>query len=111
MININDAEVKLFNEIDSTNSAALEHLNIIGAISDPIWFRAKKQTKGRGRNKNTWVSDEGNLFTTLLTPIYWKLNIIPMLSCVIAASVHQSVSFFLDNQNPLKIKWPNDIFF
>ena len=109
MININNAEVKLFNEIDSTNSAALDHLNTIGGISDPIWFRAKAQTKGRGRNKNSWVSDEGNLFTTLLTPISWKLNIIPMLSCVIAASVHQSVSFFLDNQNPLKIKWPNDI--
>ena len=111
MININNAEVKLFNEIDSTNSAALEHLNIIGAISDPIWFRAKTQTKGRGRNKNTWVSDEGNLFTTLLIPISWKLNITPMLSCVIATSVHQSVCFFLDNQNPLKIKWPNDILF
>jgi BirA family biotin operon repressor/biotin-[acetyl-CoA-carboxylase] ligase len=111
MINIKNAEVKLFNEIDSTNSAALDHLNTIGGISDPIWFRAKAQTKGRGRNKHSWVSDEGNLFTTLLTHIPWKLNIIPMLSCVIAVSVHQSVSLFLDNQNPLKIKWPNDILF
>ena len=111
MININNAEVKLFNEIDSTNSAAREHLNSIGEISDPIWFRAKKQTKGRGRNKNIWVSDEGNLFTTLLTPISWKLNIIPMLSCVIAVSIHQSVSLFLDNETSLKIKWPNDILF
>lgn len=111
MININNAEVKLFNEIDSTNSAARKHLNIIGEISDPIWFRAKKQTKGRGRNKNNWVSEEGNLFTTLLTPLSWKLNIIPMLSCVIAVSIHQSVNSFLDNQNPLKIKWPNDILF
>ena len=66
MININNAEVKLFNEINSTNSIALEHLNNIGRISDPIWFRAKAQTKGRGRNKNSWVSDKGNLFTTLL---------------------------------------------
>ncbi len=111
MININNAEVKLFNEIDSTNSAALDHLNTLGGISDPIWFRAKAQTKGRGRNKNSWVSDEGNLFTTLLTHISWKLNIIPMLSCVIAVSVHQSVSSFLENQNLLKIKWPNDILF
>ena len=94
MININNAEVKLFNEIDSTNSAALDHLNTIGGISDPIWFRAKVQTKGRGRNKNSWVSDEGNLFTTLLTNISWKPNVIPMLSCVIAVSVHQSVSSF-----------------
>ena len=91
MININNAEVKLFNEIDSTNSIALEHLNTISGISDPIWFRAKAQTKGRGRNKNSWVSEEGNLFTTLLIPISWKLNIMPMLSCVIAASVHQTV--------------------
>ena len=111
MININNAEIKFFDEIDSTNSAALEHLNNIGGISGPIWFRAKIQSKGRGRNKNSWVSDEGNLFTTLLTPISWKLEIIPMLSCVIAVSVHQSVSSFLDNQNPLKIKWPNDILF
>jgi BirA family biotin operon repressor/biotin-[acetyl-CoA-carboxylase] ligase len=111
MININNAEVKMFNEIDSTNSAAREHLNIIGEISDPIWFRSKKQTKGRGRNKNNWVSEEGNLFTTLLTPISWKLNIIPMLSCVIAVSIHQSVSLFLDNETSLKIKWPNDILF
>ena len=111
MININNAEIKLFNEVDSTNSAALKHLNTIGDNSDPIWFRAKTQSKGKGRNKNSWVSDKGNLFTTLLTPIPWKLNIIPMLSCVTAVSVHQSVSMFLDSQNPLKIKWPNDILF
>ena len=111
MININNAEIKLFNEIDSTNSAALEHLNTIDENSNPIWFRAKTQSKGRGRNKNNWVSDKGNLFTTLLTPISWKLNITPMLSCVIAVSVHESVSMFLDSQNSLKIKWPNDILF
>ncbi len=111
MININNAEVKLFNEIDSTNSAALDYLNITDGIIYPIWFIAKTQRRGRGRNKNKWISDEGNLFTTLLTPLSLEPNIVPMLSCVIAVSVHQSVSFFLDNHNPLKIKWPNDILF
>ena len=111
MININNAEVKLFNEIDSTNSEALEHLKIKNQINDPMWFRANTQKKGRGRNKNNWVSDQGNLFVTLLTPITWNINIIPMLSCVIAVSIHESVSLFLKNKDSLKIKWPNDILF
>ena len=111
MLDIINAEVKLYDEIDSTNSEAILHLDNQSKNYNPIWFKTKSQTNGRGRNKNKWVSDKGNLFASLLIPINFELKIVPMLSCVAAVSVHETVSSFLKNDNSLKIKWPNDIIY
>ena len=104
MLNIVNAEVKSFSELDSTNSEALRWLNNNINKCAPTWFIAQKQIKGRGRNQNVWTSDVGNLFTTLLIPIDWKIDIIPFLSCVAAVSVHETINEFLDNKEILKIK-------
>ena len=111
MLNIVNAEVKSFSELDSTNSEALRWLNNNMNKCAPTWFIAQKQIKGRGRNQNVWTSDVGNLFTTLLIPIDWKIDIIPFLSCVAAVSVHEAINEFLGNKEILKIKWPNDIIY
>jgi len=110
MLNIKNAELKLFHEIDSTNIQALKLLNSKNKC-DPTWFRAIEQTHGRGRNNSTWISEKGNLFTTLLTPMTWPISIIPMLSCVVAVTIHESIKSFMKVDDLLKIKWPNDILY
>ena len=110
MLNINDANVILFKTIDSTNNEAqriIENRN----IDSPIWIISESQKNGRGRSNNLWISKKGNFFGTLITPIEWDLNILPILSCVVALSVHESILNFCTNRENLKIKWPNDILF
>ena len=110
MLNINDANVILFKTIDSTNNEAqriIENRN----IDSPIWIISESQKNGRGRSNNIWISKKGNFFGTLITPIEWDLNILPILSCVVALSVHESILNFCTNREDLKIKWPNDIIF
>ena len=111
MLDIKNAQLKLFNETDSTNTQALNLLKSKNGNCEPTWFRANIQTHGRGRNKSTWISEKGNLFITLLTPMIWPVNIIPMLSCVVAVTIHESIKSFLPDGDLLKIKWPNDILY
>ena len=110
MLNINNTKVILFKTIDSTNNEAqriIENKN----IDSPIWIISESQKNGRGRSNNLWISKKGNFFGTLITPIEWDLNILPILSCVVALSVHESILNFCTNREDLKIKWPNDILF
>ena len=110
MLNINNTKVILFKTIDSTNNEAqriIENKN----IDSPIWIISESQKNGRGRSNNLWISKKGNFFGTLIIPIVWDLNILPILSCVVALSVHESILNFCTNREDLKIKWPNDILF
>lgn len=110
MLNINDAKVILFKTIDSTNNEAqriIENRN----IDSPIWIISESQKNGKGRSNNLWISKKGNFFGTLIIPIVWDLNILPILSCVVALSVHESILNFCTNREDLKVKWPNDILF
>tara|TARA_B110001454_G_scaffold7679_1_gene7361 strand:- start:1928 stop:2671 length:744 start_codon:yes stop_codon:yes gene_type:complete len=110
MLNIKDAKVKSFDTIDSTNSEAHRILNN-NNLKEPLWILTSSQTSGRGRNSNSWISEKGNLFVSLVIPIVWNIRILPMLSCVIALSVYETISQFVNDTKLLKIKWPNDILF
>ena len=52
MLDIKNAQLKFFNETDSTNTQALNLLKSKNGNCEPTWFRANIQTHGRGRNKN-----------------------------------------------------------
>jgi BirA family biotin operon repressor/biotin-[acetyl-CoA-carboxylase] ligase len=69
---------------------------------------AYTQTTGRGRNHNTWVSNLGNLFLSI------KLNTLKMpnpliLNYITGIVVYDTIKFFLEKNNNLYIKWPNDL--
>ena len=110
MLDINGAKVNLFKTIDSTNTEA-QRIIANQNIDTPIWIISEIQTDGRGRGKNLWLSEEGNFFASLIIPIEWSLNILPLLSCVIALSVYESILNFCNKKDDLKIKWPNDILY
>src|ERR1700693_2750177 len=51
-------------EVASTNTQALAFAR--RGERGPLWVTARRQTEGRGRRGNAWVSDTGNLFASLL---------------------------------------------
>ncbi len=84
-----------FDTVNSTNDVALTYP--IGSV-----IIAQSQTSGRGRYGRTWVSEEGNLFLSVVMPEFAELT--PLLSYVIAVAVAHT----LLDYHP-QIKWPNDI--
>ena len=105
---INFNNVQHFKSIDSTNAEAHRYLENKNT-QKPLWFLADNQDAGRGRMGSKWISNEGNLFCSLIYPINWDLKLMPMISALVAVVIHETISFFIGNDPKLKIKWPNDI--
>ena len=69
---------------------------------------AKQQTKGRGRRKNIWVSQKGNLF--LSVRIKKKIrNNYHLTTYMVGIVVYNIIKNYIFNNLNLIIKWPNDI--
>lgn len=92
-----------FKTIDSTsafirnNVKQLQHGNIVQALV---------QTKGKGRHGNTWISEEGNLyFSILLKEKYMRNELFKLVMKSSIAIVKTLNSFGINAE----IKYPNDI--
>ena len=88
--------------IPSTNSYIKENNLPCGSV-----VLAKKQTSGRGRRGNSWVSDvEGNIYMSVI----YKPNVppekIPLMSFAAGMAVLNTLDHF---GIPCGLKWPNDV--
>lgn len=95
--------IKILEEIHSTNTYLIENLN---ELAKPSIVFARKQTAGKGRIGNKWLSLDKGLFTSLVLDIKeysFELYHYPYL---IALLVHR---FLKDFNLNAKIKWPNDL--
>ena len=92
----------------STNGEALALAR--GGEHGPLWIAAIRQTAGRGRRGNAWVSDPGNLYATLLLVDPAPAERGPELSFVTALAVHDAIAECAPGLRvKLALKWPNDL--
>lgn len=97
---LNHWTVYQFDQIDSTNDHA-------GKL--PAWsaVTAKTQTKGRGRYRRNWVSDEGGIWLSASVPTPAPLaqwSILPLAAgWALRDALHK-----LGVPN-LRLRWPNDV--
>ena len=96
------SEVIFHEVIDSTNLEA-KRLIENDKINKATWIIANRQTSGKGRNNNKWVSE--------VLPINLDHRKIPFISCITSLSVYDAIKNLLPNNALLKIKWPNDILY
>lgn len=96
-------KVVKFNIIDSTNTFIKNNFN---QLSHGDIVRALEQTKGRGRHGNSWISQAGNLyFSVLLKKEYSRYD---LFQVIMKTSV--TIITLLESYNiQSKIKYPNDI--
>ncbi len=92
--------------VDSTNDAAMALAREGACEGTVVW--ARRQTRGRGRQGRSWVSDAGNLYcSTIVRPIC-----IPAVAATIgfvAALAAAETVAALPIRGDVRIKWPNDI--
>ena len=91
----------------STNVEALR----AARDGDPgrLWVTATRQTAGRGRRGRTWVSEQGNLYASLLLVdpcAPGRLGDLPMVCCVALADAVEATTGRL---GWVSLKWPNDL--
>lgn len=102
------ARITRYDTIGSTNAEALAlaHRGERG----PLWIVARRQTAGRGRRGRTWISDEGNLYATLLISEPAPPDRVAELSFVAALALADAVAELAPGLvRRLALKWPNDL--
>ncbi len=94
--------------VASTNTEALALAR--RGEKGPIWITARRQSAGRGRRGNEWVSPRGNLYATLLLVNPAPCEHAPQLSFVAGLAVYDAVRVLVAGlPEELTLKWPNDI--
>ena len=111
-----------FDELSSTNDYAGELLVSAGlsaghgyAKSKPAEgtvVRADSQSAGRGQFGSRWESAAGkNLtFSVILYPSWLEIGAQFSLSMAVALAVHDAIGSLHNNDLPIRIKWPNDLY-
>ncbi len=91
---------------ESTNDQAAEAAK--AGTTDGAVFLADQQTRGRGRQGNTWSSARGeSLLFSLLLRTSLPLERVSALTLAVGLGVRDGLSVSVDD--PLTVKWPNDV--
>ena len=93
----------LFNSVTSTNDIAIKKIK--QGFSSGVII-AKKQSKGRGRYGNKWISMKNNLFMSIFFKLNSKISLNNLTT--IACNITQRSLIKLINKK-IKIKKPNDL--
>ena len=93
-------KILVYNSTSSTNDVAAEYAN--NKNNDGLVIFTEKQTKGRGRASNKWISPKSDsLLCSILLTKPAKNSELLSLACAVA--VAETIG------SHAKIKWPNDI--
>ena len=100
-------QIKKFDEIDSTNSYALQNAP---TLENFAVISASTQTSGRGRKGRKWLSPPGDnlYFTILIKDSKIELNQLSSLPQIMGLAVHQMLEKCRIKNS--WIKWPNDVY-
>jgi BirA family biotin operon repressor/biotin-[acetyl-CoA-carboxylase] ligase len=98
-----DFEIRHYDILDSTNEQAKRILD--ETPQDDLVVIAKTQTSGKGRNGRSWVSDQGNLFFSIIIRSS-RISRPELISFVAALAISQAIKALGISSH---IKWPNDI--
>ncbi|WP_131538200.1 biotin--[acetyl-CoA-carboxylase] ligase [Pedobacter nototheniae] len=98
-------------EVDSTNN----YLKNLASNSEPLpegtVIMADNQFAGRGQQESVWQTEPGkNISTSIyLRPSFLPINKQFYLNIAVSLAVSNALSQFIDE--PIEVKWPNDIYY
>lgn len=107
-ISLDDFRHEALDEVSSTNTEAFARAR--AGDAGFLWLTAERQTGGRGRRGRPWVSERGNLYSTLLLIDPAPPEDLGSLPLAVALAVHAAVQSVLPpGGEVVEIKWPNDV--
>ena len=110
-----DMKIIHLKTIDSTHLYALRLIEQpTFFINDGVAIVADEQTNGIGRCKRQWVSEKGNLFTSIIKEMP-NNNAMDLgrLSLTAACAVRETILHYISSEvnDDIKLHWPNDVYF
>ncbi len=99
-------DVHVFESLPST-STQLWQMMSQGAGSGTVAI-AQQQSCGRGQRGRSWQSEPGGLYLSLALEPDWPITHSAQLTCMSAWGI---ATAFNNLGLPIRIKWPNDLFF
>ena len=105
MTTIIGKDIRLFPEVVSTNTLAMEAAS--QGASEGTVIIAETQTGGKGRLGRTWISPRGNLYLSVILRPQIPTHKAPLITLVGAVAVASAIRKLCSVQ--AEIKWPNDI--
>jgi BirA family transcriptional regulator, biotin operon repressor / biotin---[acetyl-CoA-carboxylase] ligase len=96
-----------YDSIDSTNEEAKRLAEKGAAEGIVVW--AREQTAGRGRRGRKWVSNEGNLYCSMLLRPQCHAFKAMQLSFIASLGMAEAVASVLPKGTFVDCKWPNDV--
>ncbi|PPE05591.1 Bifunctional ligase/repressor BirA [Holospora curviuscula] len=91
----------------STQALAFDYYTERGIPETTVVFRALVQTQGYGQRGSVWKSPAGNLFLSVLFPIFAHPRYLSELTLIGAFSVIQVLQ---EHGINAQLKYPNDVF-
>ncbi len=104
---LHDYHLLSYDVLDSTNAESQRLAGAGASHGAVIW--ARRQTAGRGRLGREWISNDGNLFTTILLAPAVDLPRLSQLSFVASLAVAQTLEGIIPDPSKVACKWPNDV--
>ncbi|XP_044607058.1 biotin--protein ligase isoform X1 [Equus asinus] len=108
-------KVILFAEVTPTTMSLLDGLMFEMPQEMGLIAIAVRQTQGKGRGRNAWLSPVGCALSTLLVSIPLRSQLgqrIPFVQHLMSLAVVEAVRSIPEYQDiDLRVKWPNDIYY
>jgi BirA family transcriptional regulator, biotin operon repressor / biotin---[acetyl-CoA-carboxylase] ligase len=101
--------ILIFDHIDSTNEEAKRVASLCPDKDFLIW--SHMQTKGKGRNSNSWISPKDNLYLSILTQGKEDISNISYLPFIMALAIGDVIKKYTNNADLVQYKWPNDVLY
>jgi BirA family biotin operon repressor/biotin-[acetyl-CoA-carboxylase] ligase len=102
--------IRRLDDTVSTNADALEAAR--AGEASGLWIIARRQTGGRGSRGRSWVSQEGNLFASLMLRDPAPSSVTAELTFVASLAVREALAALAQKQGlhrTIALKWPNDV--
>jgi len=99
-----------YDDIDSTNDEA-RRLAAGGPPPFGLVIIAARQLQGKGRQGRRWVSEPGNLYSSVVLRAVTDPAISAQLGFVVALAVRDTLESAGGPSHKVQCKWPNDVLF
>ena len=103
-------DVHVFESLPSTNTRLWQMMSQ-GAGAGTVAI-AQQQSSGRGQHGRVWRSEPGGLYLSLALEPDWPVTNLATSGALLTCMSAWGIAIALNNLGlPIRIKWPNDLFF
>ena len=101
-----NSDVIWLESVDSTNEEIKRRIH---EFSKPTWVIAKNQLRGKGRNGNSWFSNDGNFSGSVIFFPKVKHSYFHLYGFFFGVALYNTIKKIVKKGVDIRLKWPNDL--